>query len=85
MDKTIKTRQILISGIVGGLLLLLAGFVYEVLFAGIPYQDPTPLMIQNYNFHEAVGQKIELAGIVIMLLAIIGIIINKFLKPGKTE
>ena len=85
MNKTIKIKQILISGIVGGLLLLLAGFVYEVIFAGIPYQDPTPLMIQNYNFHEAVGQKIELAGIVVMLLAIIGIIINKFLKPDKVE
>ena len=85
MNKIIKNKKVLFLGIMSGLLLLLAGFVYEVIFAGIPYQDPTPLMIQNYNFHEAVGQKIELAGIVVMLLAIIGIIINKFLKPDKVE
>lgn len=60
MNKIIKNKKVLFLGIMGGLLLLLAGFVYEVIFAGIPYQDPTPLMIQNYNFHEAVGQKIEL-------------------------
>jgi hypothetical protein len=85
MNKIIKNKKILILGIIGGLLLLLIGFMYEVIFAGIPYQDPTQLMIQNYNFHKAVGQKIELTGIVIMALSILGIIINKFLKPNKAE
>jgi hypothetical protein len=84
MNKIIKNKKIIILGIVGGLLLLLIGFMYEVIFAGIPYQDPTQFMIQNYNFHKAVGQKIELTGIVIMLLSILGIIVNKFLKPNKT-
>ena len=31
--------------------MILAGFVYDVLFAGIPYQDPTPQMQADYDFH----------------------------------
>ena len=34
-----------------GLLLFSAGFVYDVLFAGMPYQDPTPALEASYAFH----------------------------------
>jgi hypothetical protein len=37
--------------IVAGLLLMVGGFVYDVMFAGIPYQDPTPEMSARYAFH----------------------------------
>ena len=34
--------------IVAGSLLMAGGFVYDVMFAGIPYQDPTPEMSARY-------------------------------------
>lgn len=34
-----------------GLMLILAGFVYDVFFAGIPYQDPTPELAAAYARH----------------------------------
>jgi len=34
-----KRRDIVI---LVGILVIFAGFVYDVLFAGMPYQDPTP-------------------------------------------
>jgi len=38
-----------------GVVVFLAGFVYDVLFAGIPYQDPTPELAVRYAFHSAVA------------------------------
>ncbi len=38
-----------------GLVLLLAGFVYDVMFAGIPYQDPTPEMSARYAHHARIA------------------------------
>ena len=31
------------------MLFILLGFIYDLIFAGIPYQDPTPEMTQKYN------------------------------------
>ncbi len=38
-----------------GLLLLASGFVYDLVFAGIPYQDPTPAMSARYAFHARIA------------------------------
>ena len=35
-----------------GLLLVLTGFLYELQFAGIPYQDPPFELAAQYNRHE---------------------------------
>jgi hypothetical protein len=45
-----------------GLLLLMLGFCYDLLFAGIPYQDPTPELTASYEFHSRVAERIEPAG-----------------------
>ena len=37
--------------IILGILIIFIGFVYDVLFAGIPYQDPTPAMSASYDYH----------------------------------
>ena len=41
--------------IVTGLFLLLGGFVYDVMFAGIPYQDATPEMSARYARHARIA------------------------------
>jgi hypothetical protein len=43
----------LLSG--SGVLLLIIGVIYDVIFAGIPYQDPTPEMSARYAFHSYIA------------------------------
>ncbi len=45
-----------------GLLLLVAGFGYDLMFAGIPYQDPTPEMSARYAFHARIASAGYLVG-----------------------
>jgi hypothetical protein len=56
-----------------GLLIVITGFVYDVLFAGIPYQDPTPAMQARYDFHSAVAGWIQASGGILFLVALIGV------------
>lgn len=69
-----------------GLLLLVAGFIYDVMFAGIPYQDPTPEMTANYNRQAGIAATIRWWGIGTLvfgvLLSIIRTIIRRFRPPG---
>ncbi len=83
MNKIFKNKKILIFGIIGGILLFMMGVTYDVMFAGIPYQDPTPVMIQKFNFHKNVAGKIELMGAAIMLISLLGIIVKKVIKSNK--
>ncbi|MBU4526479.1 MAG: hypothetical protein KUA37_14820 [Desulfomicrobium sp.] len=49
--------------IVAGLFLLLGGFVYDVIFAGIPYQDPTPEMSARFSRHALIASIIRWCGV----------------------
>jgi hypothetical protein len=84
MHKISTNKHLSLTGIAGGALLLMLGFLYEILFAGIPYQDPTSSMIQRYDFHQAIGQTIEWIGVLVFVLSIIGIIIHT-LQKAKTK
>jgi hypothetical protein len=53
--------------LIAGLLIFVTGFLYDVMFAGIPYQDPTPELRAAYAFHSAVASFLELAGVVVAL------------------
>ena len=59
-----------------GITIIFVGFVYDVLFAGIPYQDPTPAMVATYNFHATIASTIRWVGTGISLLGIIIIVIR---------
>ena len=54
--------------IILGIAVIFVGFVYDVLFAGIPYQDPTPAMTASYNFHAGVASIIRWSGVSVCLL-----------------
>jgi hypothetical protein len=56
-----------------GILVTLAGFGYDLTFAGIPYQDPTPEMAARFRFHSRVARAIEFGGLAVLLLGILGI------------
>lgn len=67
--------------IVTGLGLTFLGFAYDIVFAGIPYQDPTPEMTANYAFHSRIASVIEWTGLVIFLFGcftgIIGLVARR--------
>jgi hypothetical protein len=44
------------------------GFLYGVLFAGVPYQDPTPEMSTSYSRHSRVASVTCLLGVGTFLL-----------------
>ncbi len=50
------------AGVTLSLALVLAGFLYDVYFAGIPYQDPTPELQSRWAFHKGVSKTMMLAG-----------------------
>jgi hypothetical protein len=45
-----------------GILLVLAGFLYDVAFAGIPFQDPTPAMQAGWEADRATAAALMTAG-----------------------
>jgi hypothetical protein len=53
--------------IIGGLALAVLGVMYDALFAGLPYQDPTPEMQADWLFHGKVAGWIMWSGSVILL------------------
>jgi hypothetical protein len=61
-----------------GLALIMTSFVYNVVFAGIPYQDPPPELAARYAFHVSVanalfwlGSGVFLAGVIMSVLSFV--------------
>jgi hypothetical protein len=59
-----------------GLIVVGAGFFYDVSFAGIPYQDPTPEMSARYAHHSRIAATICSVGGVTFLLGAVAAIIQ---------
>jgi len=66
-----------------GILIVMSGFVYDVVFAGIPYQDPTPELQARYDFHSAVAGSLYTTGGVVFLLGIVAIPFLSRSKPRQ--
>jgi hypothetical protein len=57
-----------------GLFVFCAGLGYDVIFAGIPYQGPTPELRARYAFHSGVALSLELAGLGAFGLGLLGLL-----------
>jgi len=70
-----------------GILIVISGFVYDVLFAGIPYQDPTPELQAQYNFHSSVAGWFYKTGGILFLVGLIAIpiILKKTKQRGANN
>jgi len=68
--------------IIVGMLIIIAGFMYDIFFAGIPYQDPTPEMTKEYNFHSRIAAITLWSGIFICIFGIAKTVLDTFLKLG---
>ncbi len=58
---------VLMTLFVFGVLTLSCGLVYDVLFAGIPYQDAPPDLAARYAQHASIARTIRLAGVILCL------------------
>lgn len=56
-----------------GLCIIAAGVVYDIIFAGIPYQDPTPAMLVTWNLHKSVAGVFYKAGGMLLAAGLIAI------------
>jgi hypothetical protein len=54
-----------------GIGLIIISFIYNLAFAGIPYQDPPPHLAARYAFHAAVANALFWAGSAVVLLGVI--------------
>ena len=63
-----------------GILLLIGGFIYDVMFAGIPYQDPTPIVQANYDRHSGIASSIMQAGTALLSLGLASLIFRRVLQ-----
>lgn len=70
-----------------GIVIVMSGFVYDVLFAGIPYQDPTPELQARYDFHSSVAGWFYKAGGILFLIGLIAIpiILKKTKQRGANN
>ncbi len=71
--------------IVMGLSLLFCGFVYDALFAGIPYQDPTPQLSERYAYHAHIASIMSWIGFGIFLFGIIAGLIHVIVRRFRTR
>lgn len=54
-----------------GMLLVVSGLAYDLRFAGLPYQDPTPDMEARWKFHKSVAGVFYEAGGVTLLAGVV--------------
>jgi hypothetical protein len=67
MKLWLKTMSVFLAG----LGLVISGFMYLMIFSGLPYLDPSPAQQANWSFHNSVGEYIVLAGIFFLLTGLI--------------
>lgn len=77
-----------VSVLLLGVVVILAGFAYDVIFAGIPYQDPTPELAARYALHSGIAKAIRGAGGIFFglgLLVLLARLISSRLKREKKD
>jgi len=76
-NKDMMKRHWPIVVAISGIAIILIGFVYDVLFAGIPYQDPTPVLVARYEFHSQIASIIRWSGLIISMIGGIAAIFRR--------
>lgn len=54
-----------------GLFILIAGFCYDFMFAGLPYQDPTAEQYAYWSYHGNIAKVIVITGLILIASAIV--------------
>jgi uncharacterized protein involved in cysteine biosynthesis len=77
-----RTRSFLLTllsfiPLVAGVTVFGVGFLYDALYAGIPYQDPPPDLERRYQANSKVASRIEGWGGNLILLGIGVVVVNQ--------
>lgn len=75
-----KKRLLFTALFLLGPLIVLGGFFYDVVFAGIPYQDPTPELQSRYLLHSTIASYLRYCGLVCFAASIIVWVGYKFVS-----
>lgn len=70
------------AGVILGLAAVVGGFYYDVMFAGIPYQDPTPELHEQYELHSGIAFYLEATGGLILAVGCLLWVAAFFCKWG---
>ena len=68
-----------------GLIFVCLGFAYDVMFAGIPYQDPTPGLQARYQFQAGVAAWILRLGLAALALGGVGVIVQAIARRFRAS
>lgn len=60
-----------------GIAIIIAGFLYDLKYAGIPYQDLPPELLKKYTQNQNIAGNLIDTGFLVLLIAIIGAIVRK--------
>ena len=71
--------------IIAGILVIIVGFVYDVLFPGIPYQDPTSALMARYEFHSRIASITRWSGLGIFVIGGLLGIIQRLSRTGRIQ
>ena len=61
-----------------GLGLMAAGFSYDLAFAGLPYQDPSPEMAARWALDKSIGEGLFIAGFAFLIAGLLGWVVRHF-------
>jgi len=64
--------------LLAGLLVIAAGFLYDVMYAGIPYQDAPDYLLAEYDRHQRISNWIMSVGVFIVTVGGVTNIIFRF-------
>lgn len=70
--------------ILSGFVLVFAGMAYDITFAGIPYQDPSPGLQASYEAHSRFASRLTGIGIFVTSLGVVAAIV-RFAIRRKTR
>lgn len=65
-----KKHWSLLSALFLGIVLIILGFTYDLLFAGIPVQDPTLEQTERFNFHKKIANMAIVLGLFLFVASI---------------
>ena len=71
--------------IVIGLIIIISGFIYDVIFAGIPYPDPTPELAAKYALHSQIAAIIRWSGFGLSIISGTLMIIRRIARKKQVS
>jgi len=66
-----------------GIIIILSSLLYDLLFIGIPYQDPTPEMLEHRATQYQLRNLLFWIGLTVSVIGTVGVILRKVKQRKK--